>query len=120
LPVSNEQCVDQFFHFVNTRNLGRLEELLSDTAEFYFPKTRPLLGKKHIIRFFKILFRQYPELKFQVLRKVVQGDISAIHWVNHGSNKKGDPYSNEGVTLLEMEENRIRWISDFFKNTDKF
>jgi hypothetical protein len=46
--------------------------------------------------------------------------MSAVHWVNHGSNKRGEPYDNEGVTLLIMEGDKIKWISDFFKDTGKF
>ena len=118
--MSHDRHIDQFFNFVNTRELGRLEELLTDTAEFYFPKTQPLFGKKQIIRFFNILFRRYPELEFEVRGKISQGDTSAVHWVNHGSNKSGEPYDNEGVTLLKMERGKIRWISDFFKDTGKF
>jgi len=30
------------------------------------------------------------------------------------------PYENEGVTILEMERPRVRFISDFFKDTEKF
>jgi len=67
--VAEELSIDRFFQFVNTRDLNMLEELLSEDAEFCFPKTQPVLGKKQIIRFFKILFRQYPELVFQVQRK---------------------------------------------------
>ena len=118
--MAEELTIDQFFELVNTRDLNMLEQLLTEDAEFYFPKTRPLLGKKQIIRFFRILFRQYPELVFQVQRKIVQRGSAAVHWVNRGANKRGEPYNNEGVTLLEMETGRITFISDFFKDTGKF
>ena len=118
--MAEELTIDQFFELVNTRDLNMLEQLLTEDAEFYFPKTRPLLGKKQIIRFFRILFRQYPELVFQVQRKIVQRGSAAVHWVNRGANQRGEPYNNEGVTLLEMETGRITFISDFFKDTGKF
>ena len=35
-------------------------------------------------------------------------------------NRKKAPYENEGVTLSEAEGGKIRFISDFFKNTEKF
>ena len=118
--MSNERSITNFFAFVNKRDLESLEELLTENAEFYFPKSQPLLGKRQIIRFFNILFRRYPVLQFQVHRIIDQGQMAAIHWTNHGMNKKGDLYENEGVTILEMEENQIRFISDFFKDTGKF
>ena len=68
--MSQDRYIDQFFDFVNTRELGKFEELLTDTAEFYFLKTQPLFGKKQIIRLFNILFRRYPELEFQVRGKI--------------------------------------------------
>ncbi len=35
-------------------------------------------------------------------------------------NRRKESYKNEGVTILEMEDDRIRFISDFFKDTEKF
>ena len=118
--MAEELSIDQFFEFVNTRDLTMLEKLLSEDAEFFFPKTKPLVGREQIIRFFRILFRQYPELVFQVHRRIVQRGTAAVHWVNRGVNKRGQPYDNEGVTLLEMESGTITFISDFFKDTGKF
>ena len=118
--MAEELSIDQFFEFVNSRDLNMLEKLLSEDAEFFFPKAKPLVGRRQIIRFFRILFRQYPELVFEVQRKIVQRDSAAVYWVNRGANKTGEPYENEGVTLLEMERGRIRFISDFFKDTGKF
>ena len=118
--MPEELSVNQFFESVNGRDLNMLEKLLSEDAEFSFPKTQQLVGRKQIIRFFKILFRQYPELVFEVQRKIVQRGSAAVHWVNRGVNKKGEPYNNEGVTLLEMGTDRIAFVSDFFKDTGKF
>ena len=118
--MAEELSINQFFECVNRRDLNMLEELLSEDARFFFPKTKPLVGREQIIRFFRILFRQYPELVFQVQRRIVQGNTAAVHWVNQGVNKRGQPYNNEGVTLLEMESGTIIFISDFFKDTGKF
>ena len=43
--MSDQNIVFNFFELVNARDLKRLGDLLTDTAEFYFPKTRPLIGK---------------------------------------------------------------------------
>jgi ketosteroid isomerase-like protein len=118
--MQDEQSVDQFFEIVNRRELSKLGKLLSESAEFYFPKTQPLLGREKIIQFFRILFRQYPELVFEIKRKIIQKGWMAAHWVNQGVNRNGDQYNNEGVTLLEMQDGKITFISDFFKDTEKF
>ena len=118
--MTEGQFVNAFFDFINRRDLDMLADLLTDDAEFYFPKTQPLLGKKQIVRFFRILFRQYPVLTFRVRREILNKEKAAIHWTNRGHNRKGVPYENEGVTILEMERGKIRYISDFFKDTGKF
>ena len=118
--MTREQMIVVFFESLNCRNLEQMGNLLKDDAEFYFPKTQPLLGKERILKFFNILFRQYHELTFQIQRVIVQGNLIAIHWKNKRHNRKKEPYENEGVTLLEMENDKIRYMSDFFKNTEKF
>lgn len=118
--MSCKNTMFNFFELVNARDLKRLGGLLTDGAEFYFPKTHPLIGKERILRFFGILFRQYPELVFKVQRTILQGPLAAVHWTNHGANRRREPYENEGVTILEMEGPRVKFISDFFKDTGKF
>jgi ketosteroid isomerase-like protein len=116
----DKNAVAGFFDLVNSRDLHAMQDMLTERTEFYFPKTQPLIGKERIIRFFKILFRQYPELVFQVQRIIIQEHAAAVHWINRGTSRKGEPYENEGVTLLEMEGGRLTFISDFFKDTGIF
>ena len=118
--MTDEPTVVKFFDLVNSRELGQLDDLLTPDAAFYFPKTQPLLGKERILRFFNILFRQYPELSFEIQRVIIQGHQAAVHWTNRGTSRRGEPYDNEGVTILEIEGGKIHFISDFFKDTGKF
>jgi len=110
-------AIIDLFEIINRRDLVRFKDLLTEEAEFYFPKTQPLLGRDRITRFFKILFRQYPKLAFEVQGEIIQGQRAAVHWTNQGVHKSGKPYENEGVTILELEGDKIRYISDFFKDT---
>ena len=109
-----------FFDALNSRDFHRMEELLLADAKLLFPKTQPLIGRDRIIKFLRLLFRQYPRLVFSVQHIIRQENLMAVHWSNHGENRHGEPYENEGVTLLEIQDNRIGFISDFFKNTEKF
>ena len=116
----DEKTIRQFFDLINQRDLVTLIDLLAEDSEFYFPKTQPLLGRERILKFFKLLFRQYPKLTFSVQRIIIQENLVAVHWKNLGVTRKDVPYENEGVTLLESEGDTIRWISDFFKDTSIF
>jgi ketosteroid isomerase-like protein len=109
-----------FFERLNNRDQENMAALLDPEARFYFPKTKPLLGKKQILRFFDILFRRYPRLTFKVERIITQGNHTAVHWTNEGANRNQTPYRNEGVTLMEIRDGKIIFMSDFFKDTEKF
>jgi ketosteroid isomerase-like protein len=117
--ASQEKLAD-FFAFFNSRDLEKMRGLLRPEARLYFPKTQPLLGTDRILKFLHLLFRQYPELVFTLHRTITQENRAAVHWTNRGKNRRGEPYENEGVTLLEFEDGQITFISDFFKDTGKF
>ena len=110
----------QFFDALNNRNLQQIEALLDENAELLFPKTQPLHGKRRVVKFLRLLFRKYPELEFTVHHIIRQGDLAAVHWTNRGISRHDESYANEGVTLIEISGNKIRFISDFFKDTEKF
>ena len=118
--MPSESFIREFFEVFNQRHLDKMKDLFSPDAEFYFPKTQPLIGRNRILKFFKILFRQYPQLNFDIQRIIVQGHQAAIHWTNQGKNKRNAPYDNEGVTIMELMDGKILFISDFFKDTEKF
>ena len=116
--MSDKYLIHKFFDMLNHRDIEGMENLVSSDTEFYFPKTQPLIGKKRIMKFLNILFRQYPELVFKIQRVIQQDDKAAVHWTNQGMNRRKEPYQNEGVTILEMQGGKIKFISDFFKDTE--
>ena len=118
--MSDKQLIYRFFDVFNHRDPKKMSDLLTPDAELYFPKTEPLFGKERIFKFLNILFRQYPVLTFTVERVILQQNQAAVHWTNQGVDRRKTPYQNEGVTLLEIQDGKISFISDFFKNTDIF
>jgi ketosteroid isomerase-like protein len=118
--MADEQTVKSFFEVFNNRDLKEMASLLDADAEFFFPKTQPLIGRERILKFLGILFRQYPQLSFTIQRVIQQGEWAAVHWTNQGFNRRKEAYQNEGVTILELQNAKIKYISDFFKNTEIF
>ena len=118
--MTNTKTILKFFEVLNERDLEEADNLLDSQTEFFFPKTEPMIGKDRILKFLNIFFRQYPELIFTVVRVIHQGDQAAVHWTNRGIIRRKEPYENEGVTILEMENGKIVFISDFFKDTEKW
>lgn len=115
-----EESIVLFFDHMNNRNGKKMADMISDETIFYFPKAKPIQGKDKIIRFFKILWYQYPELVITIQRIVIQGNTAVTHWSNKGRSRKNEHYENEGVTIMEINNDKITYISDFFKNTEKF
>jgi ketosteroid isomerase-like protein len=118
--MSLEQTFAKFFEVLNARDMDQIGNLLHEDAELYFPKTRPQIGKERILKFLSLLFRQYPELTFEIQKIICEGSNAAVHWTNKGRSRRDEPYRNEGVTILKMVDDQITFISDFFKDTEKF
>ena len=113
------QCQD-FFEWLNQRNTAAMGSVLTEETTLYFPKTQPLVGRDRITRFFKILFKQYPELFFDVKQTICDQNRGAILWENLGKNRRGELYQNEGVTIMEITDGKVVLISDFLKDTEIF
>jgi ketosteroid isomerase-like protein len=118
--MEKEVSGKRFFKALNDRDFVLMEELLEADAALHFPKTQPLVGKQRILKFLRLLFRQYPQLVFSIHRIIRQDAFVVVHWSNRGRSRHGELYENEGVTLIELSGRRIRFISDFFKDTEKF
>ncbi len=118
--MESQSIASLFFDLLNQRDMTAFENLLAENVQLYFPKTKPLLGKERVIRFFSILFKRFPNLEFKVEGNVVQGPKAVVHWTNRGMRKNQEPYNNEGATWLEMKDGKVALISDFFKDTGKF
>ncbi len=112
--------VIRFFEFFSNQSLHQMADFLREDSRLFFPKAQPLIGKEKILKFFQILFRQYPELTFTVEHTIAQQDKVAVHWRNRGVTRKKEPYENEGVTLFFFEDGLVSLMSDFFKDTGKF
>lgn len=110
----------RIFEAMNARDLEPLAALFHPEAVFHFPGTVPVKGPDAIARFLRILLRRFPTLAFAPGRVIAEGDRAAVEWTNEGADRNGAPYRNAGVTVLELEEGRIAYLSDTFKDTSVF
>jgi len=105
------------FSSLNNRELSELSQHLSENAVFDFPGAGCIEGHKHILTFFKVLFRKYSRLNFTVEHVISEGKLVCATWSNEGEDKNGNPYNNRGITLVEVSDGKIVSISDYFKDT---
>lgn len=114
------EIILDFYDALSRHDMHALERAMWEDARLLFPKTQPLDGRDKVLKFFKVLFRQYPELTFHVQGTIIQDNSAAVHWTNRGRTRKDESYSNEGVTLIQFQDGRVRFLNDFFKNTEVF
>jgi ketosteroid isomerase-like protein len=110
----------RLFEAMNARDTSRLSGILAPEAVFHFPGTDPIAGPEAIARFLGILWRRFPELAFRTGRVIAEGESAAVEWTNEGKDRKGAPYRNAGVTVLELKDGKIVYLSDTFKDTAAF
>ena len=102
---------------MNDRDFDLLSGLVTDMVACDFPGAGRMEGRRRTILLLQSIFRKYPDLKFRVLEVLSDGDRACVVWTNVGHTVSGDPYANSGMTLLYFTEDRISFISDYFKDT---
>lgn len=105
------------FKAMNTRNFLELENNVDYNVVFDFPGAGRIEGSKRVILFLKALLRKYPRLTFTISEIIIDNQKVCAVWTNEGENSEGKPYTNSGVTLLHFNNDKIIFISDYFKDT---
>jgi len=105
------------FNAMNSRDFSELEKNVTENVAFDFPGAGRIEGARRVILFLKALLRKYPKLHFTVSEVLVDKHKACAVWTNAGVSSDGGPYANSGITLLYFEGDKIRFISDYFKDT---
>jgi len=108
---------ESIFSAMNTRDLSILEKNLAEEAVFDFPGTEKINGRRKILLFLKVLFRNYPTLQFTIEEVLIDGERACVVWNNEGKSREGTVYKNNGITYVRLSEGTIIYISDYFKDT---
>lgn len=112
-----EDMARSIFTAMNTRNFSELESRITEDVVFDFPGAGRLEGNKRVLIFLKALLRKYPKLTFTVSEVLIDTQRACAVWTNEGENTEGIPYANSGITLIHFTNNKICFISDYFKDT---
>ena len=117
ISFSSKELAQIIFSAMNNRDLHDLRHHLAENAVFDFPGVGRIEGRKRILTFLKVLFRKYNRLIFTIEDIISEGDRVCAIWSNEGEEKKGNSYSNRGITLVKLSDGKIIFISDYFKDT---
>lgn len=105
------------FDAMNTSEFSTFENNAADNLSFDFPGADRVDGVKRVILFFKVLLRKYNKLTFTVTDVIVGEQKACVVWTNQGEYKDGRDYKNSGITLFHFVDDKVSYISDYFKDT---
>jgi ketosteroid isomerase-like protein len=105
------------FEAMNARDFSIFEKNITEDISIDFPGLGRKEGSRRTLLLMKSLLRKYPRLHFTVNDIIVEGNRACVVWTNEGEDIKGNPYENSGATILHFEDERIFFISDYFKDT---
>ncbi len=105
------------FEAMNSGEFSKFQSNALEGISFDFPGTDRIEGAKRVILFFKVLLRKYKDLKFSVNEVIVGDKKACVVWTNKGEYNDGNLYENSGITLFHFYDDKISYISDYFKDT---
>lgn len=109
--------VVEFFEAMNLRETDKMRERVCEDASLDFPGIKPVEGRKRVLIFINSLLRKYKTLNFEIQDVLVDGNRACAVWKNSGKTTDDKDYANNGVTYFRFTDDKIEFISDYFKNT---
>ncbi len=112
-----KNLVEDFFEKANKKEFEGLKITLAPNAAFYFPGTKMVQGPDKICQLLRVISRKYPDLTFTIKEIIIENNNAAVSWTNQGTDRQGNCYNNEGVTIIKTANGLITYLSDYFKDT---
>ncbi|PLX09862.1 MAG: nuclear transport factor 2 family protein [Marinilabiliales bacterium] len=111
------ELTKKFFDSMNSKEFDEIRSIIHEDICFDFQGTNLLKGQKIVIIFLNALTRKYKKLTFTISEIIVENNNAIAIWTNNGQTINGDDYSNRGVTHIRFREDKIEFLSDYFKDT---
>ncbi|MBN1597711.1 MAG: nuclear transport factor 2 family protein [Bacteroidales bacterium] len=115
--MEKQELITALFKAMNTRDFSTVEKQVTEDVAFDFPGAGRIEGAKRVFIFLKALLRKYKTLVFTVHDVLIDYNAACAVWTNKGEHSEGHPYNNSGVTLFHFTDNKISFLSDYFKDT---
>jgi len=105
------------FKAMNSRDFDTFEKVITEDVIFDFPGAGRAEGDRRSLLLMKSILRKFPKLHFTIIESIVEGNRACVVWTNEGEDIQANSYSNSGVTFFHFCENKICYLSDYFKDT---
>lgn len=115
--MEKPKLITALFKAMNTRDFSIIENQVTEDVVFDFPGAGRIEGSKRMFIFLKALLRKYKTLLFTVNEVLIDNNTACAVWTNKGQHIEGHDYANSGVTLFHFSDDKISFLSDYFKDT---
>ena len=119
--MSRERCL-AFMDDLGRRDLGRIKPWFVEKSVLWVPPALPVEGQRRILAMFRIIFRKYSEIHWNVTEIFPVGGTRYIYATDSwGTIGKSTPYKNSILTIIDFDQDgHILFLSDYFKDTAIF
>ncbi len=108
---------ESVFQAMNSRDFEIFEKSITEDMVFDFPGAGRAEGDRRSLLLMRSILRKFPKLYFTVSEVIVEADRACVVWTNEGEDIQGTSYTNSGFTLIHFRDDKICFLSDYFKDT---
>lgn len=112
---SHVDLANRFLAILGSGNLSPLRALFCEDVRFEYPGIGAITGRGKAVVLLKRIMSRFESLQFEATDFVEQDDKLCVIWKNDGWLKTGEAFHNEGVTVLNIRDGSISFVSDYFK-----
>ena len=114
--------VTSFMQDLNTLDVENLRKWFDENSKIWIPPMKEVEGGKRILALFRTIFRKYNHIEWKESEIFNLGKGRFFYeTVSKGDMKIKGAYNNQICTIIEFAENgKIRYLSDYFKDTSCF
>jgi ketosteroid isomerase-like protein len=105
-------------------NAHDLDTLVDCFAADYVNETpvhpsRGFEGREQVRRNWTQIFAGVGDLRAEVVRRAVDGDLAWVEWHMHGTRRDGSPHEMRGVTMFRVLAGRAAWARFYLEPVDQ-
>jgi ketosteroid isomerase-like protein len=113
--------VDRLLAATNAHNLDALVDCFAVDYVNETPAhpSRGFSGREQVRRNWTQIFAAVPDLRAEVVRRAVDGDLAWVEWDMQGTRRDGVPHAMRGVTVFGVADGRAAWASFYLEPVDR-
>jgi ketosteroid isomerase-like protein len=121
LDDSPGAMVDRLLAATNAHDLDALVDCFADDYVNETPAhpSRGFQGREQVRRNWTQIFAGVGDLRAEVVRRAVDGDLAWVEWDMQGTRRDGVPHAMRGVTVFRVADGRAAWASFYLEPVDQ-